>query len=107
MSQSPKVVMRIFRLLAPLALATACMEATGPQAGDGPRLVSLTSESLSGDAGFALPTPVRVQVIDAAGHGAPGETVAFTVLEGGGSVTPAAATTDAEGIAQAQWVLGP
>jgi endoglucanase len=98
--------MRILRLLPLLALA-ACMEATGPQANDAPRLVSLTPETLSGDAGFVLATPVRVQVLDNAGQGAAGQLVTFTVIEGGGSVTPTEATTDAQGIAEARWQLGP
>src|SRR3954471_22914021 len=105
MPPTMRVSMRIVSMLPLLALA-ACMEATGPQAGDGPRLVSLSPEPMSGDAGFALPQPVRVQVLDISGKGAPGEVVSFSVLEGGGSVSPAEATTDAEGIATTQWQLG-
>jgi hypothetical protein len=98
--------MRSLRLLLPLVLA-ACMEATGPQASNTPQLLSLTPETLSGDAGFVLPTPVRVKVVDNTGKGSPGQLVTFAVVEGGGSVTPAEATTDAEGIAEAHWQLGP
>ena len=93
-------------LLLLLALA-GCMEATGPQASNAPQLLSLTPETLLGDAGFVLATPVRVQMLDNAGKGWAGQVVTFTVTEGGGSVTPAEATTDAQGIAEARWQLGP
>jgi aryl-phospho-beta-D-glucosidase BglC (GH1 family) len=97
--------MRILRVLSLLALA-GCMEATGPQANGGPQLLSLTPEPLAGDVGFPLAQPVRVQVLDNMGQGVVGEVVSFTVTEGGGSVTPAQATTNAQGIAETQWQLG-
>jgi hypothetical protein len=102
--------MRSLRLLLrPLVLLplAGCMEATGPQASRAPQLLSLTPEMLSGDAGFVLAQPVRVQVLDNAGQGSPAQVVTFSVIEGGGSVTPAEATTDAQGIAEARWQLGP
>ncbi|HEY0997857.1 MAG TPA: cellulase family glycosylhydrolase [Gemmatimonadaceae bacterium] len=99
------------RLLLALTVA-ACMEATGPQATTPDRpapsaLKSLLPDNLSGEAGFPLAEPVRVQLVDGKGGGVAGETVAFAVIEGGGTVTPAEVQTDAEGVAQAQWQLGP
>jgi endoglucanase len=98
------------RLLLLAALA-GCMEATGPQADVPPattnQLRSLTTGSLVGDAGAVLATPVRVKVVDTTEKAVAGVTVSFSVVDGGGSVTPAQVATDMEGIAQASWQLGP
>jgi hypothetical protein len=93
--------------LAMLALLAGCMDATGPQANNSEQIKSLTSDQQSGGVGFALPEPVRVQVLDALGKELPGAVVSFTVTEGGGSVSPAQATTNSAGVAEARWTLGP
>ncbi|HYR11950.1 MAG TPA: Ig-like domain-containing protein [Longimicrobium sp.] len=59
----------------------------------------------SGLAGFALDS-VGVRVVDSYGNPVAGVAVAWTVRAGGGSVSPAAATTSAQGIARAAWTLG-
>ncbi len=102
--------MRIRRLLVLSALA-GCMDATGPQY-DKPNPVQqqaqlkALSTDLSGDAGFELASPVKVQVVDGADKGIAGAKVLFAVAEGGGSVSPAEATTNGDGMATAQWKLG-
>lgn len=55
--------------------------------------------------GSALPAELIVEVLDAGGSAVPGETVAFEVA-GDGAVSPASATTDADGQARASWTLG-
>jgi hypothetical protein len=58
-------------------------------------------------AGTALPTRPAVLVKDASGNPAPGKTVTFAVTGGGGSLTGAVVTTDANGIAAVgSWTLG-
>jgi hypothetical protein len=58
-------------------------------------------------AGTALPARPTVLVKDASGNPAPGKTVTFAVTSGGGSVTGAVATTDANGVASVgSWTLG-
>jgi endoglucanase len=91
-----------------LAVAVVgCMEPTGPQASFASKLVAVGESSLSGEPGFALAEPIRVRLVDANGNGVAGESVAFAVVQGGGSVEPADALTDAEGIASTTWRLGP
>src|SRR4051812_38118956 len=108
MSHSWMVTMRARLLsLSLLALFAGCMDATGPQASDTGQIKSLMSDVLTGDAGFALAEPVRVQLLDALGKEVPGAVVTFAVTEGGGSVSPSEATTNSSGIAQASWSLGP
>jgi endoglucanase len=102
---------RSLLLAASAFLASGCMEATGPQAKEmlppgTPQVKAVSASTLAGEAGFALSEAVRVQVVDDKGAAMAGEMVTFTVTGGGGSVTPATATTDATGIASTQWVLG-
>ncbi|MFZ9898585.1 MAG: beta strand repeat-containing protein, partial [Gemmatimonadaceae bacterium] len=56
--------------------------------------------------GTPFPDSIRVWVKDRFGIGVPGATVSFTIVSGGGSVSPAPATTNADGIAAAQWTAG-
>ncbi len=57
-------------------------------------------------AGSALPESLVVQVRDAGGVGVPAVTVNWTVLTGGGAVSPASAVTDASGQARVRWTTG-
>ena len=54
-----------------------------------------------------LPTDPTVRVLDASGNAIPGATVSFSVVSGGGVVSPTSASTDAGGEAATQWTLGP
>lgn len=58
-------------------------------------------------AGLLLPTPVVVRVIDKNGLGMPSIPVTFVLSDGGGSVTPASAISDARGEVTVKWTLGP
>jgi adhesin/invasin len=58
-------------------------------------------------AGTAVPIKPSVKVTDVDGNAVSGVAVVFTVTGGGGSITGASATTDANGIAQVgSWTLG-
>ena len=61
----------------------------------------------TGPVGAALPVTPSVLVTDAFGNPVEGEAVTFSVTQGGGSTTGAAAVTDAAGIAAVgSWTLG-
>ena len=60
----------------------------------------------SAAAGAALGQPLVVSVVDALDRPVQGQTVAFSVDAGGGTVAPATASTDADGLASASWTLG-
>ena len=55
----------------------------------------------------ALPDSVVVRVVDRHGNGVAGVEVRFSVSTGGGSISPAAATSNAQGEVRVQWTLGP
>jgi hypothetical protein len=48
-----------------------------------------------------------VRLVDDEGKPQAGQTITWTILQGGGTVTALSPTTDASGIASAQWMLGP
>jgi hypothetical protein len=67
--------------------------------------------ALSGDQQVGRPTeqlsaPVRLRVVDADGHPLIGATVEWSTGDGG-SIEPPQSLTDADGVATAQWTLGP
>ena len=61
----------------------------------------------SGAVGTAPTDSLKVLVVDADGNAVPGVGVTWSVLTGGGQVSPATATTNAAGIAAGQFTLGP
>lgn len=63
-------------------------------------------DSLTGIVNAALPTKLQVRALDANGNPVIGATINFSA-PGGGSVSPASATTDLSGIASTTMTLGP
>jgi hypothetical protein len=66
----------------------------------------LTGDLQSGRVGDELSQPLQVRVQDRMGSVIAGQTVAFSVNSGGGTVTPASAVSDANGVASARWTIG-
>ena len=60
---------------------------------------------LSGGAGQLLPDPIEVRVFGSDNQPLPGVAVTFSAANGG-SVDPATATTDGDGLARTRWTLG-
>jgi len=60
----------------------------------------------SGALSQPLPEALVVEVLDSQGYPVQGAAVSFVVTVGGGSISPALATTDAQGRATAFWTLG-
>lgn len=56
--------------------------------------------------GAAVQDSLRVQVLNRVGGPAAGTKVSFAITAGGGTISPVTATTNANGIASAQWTLG-
>jgi Leishmanolysin len=76
-------------------------------AGPPASLAVTAGDSQSAFAGTTLVNPLTVQLRDQFNNGVPGGTVGFVVTSGGGSITPATVTTDANGNATgATWRLG-
>ncbi|MCO5170525.1 MAG: Ig-like domain-containing protein [Planctomycetes bacterium] len=86
-------------------LTPVTFSATG-RAGAAATLVVVSGDNQSGTAGAALALPFVAAARDAFGNGVQGVAVTFAVTAGGGSLTPASVTTDAQGLASSRLTLG-
>ena len=69
-------------------------------------LTIIAGDGQSGVVGTRLTNALVARLTDARGNVIPNATVNFTVTAGGGSMSPAAPLTDANGDARASWTLG-
>jgi alpha-tubulin suppressor-like RCC1 family protein len=77
------------------------------QAGPASVLAKVSGDQQQGQAGAALPQPLRVRVTDSHGNPVTGAAVTFTVSSGGGAIEGSPATTGGDGLASAgPWTLG-
>lgn len=67
----------------------------------------LSHVTLAGVAGAPLLDSVAVRALDENGNPVEGVSVAFTVVDGGGTVSPTSGTTNGDGVVRALWTLGP
>jgi hypothetical protein len=95
----------VFGFLLVLGLAS-CSDSPGFRAPSAAtELVSLDGEGQVGSLGDVLPSPLRVLVTDAADDPIGGVTVTWSVVDGGGSITPSSISNEL-GIASAEATLG-
>jgi hypothetical protein len=73
----------------------------------GLRLQAISGNAQAGSPGSALEDPVRVRVLDGSDRPLAGLWVEWSVVEGAGRVEPRHSFSDADGIAEATWILGP
>lgn len=93
--------------VATMALA-ACGGGGGGSTGPQPNTIALSAGANQvGAAGTALPESLAVIVKDQSGAVLAGITVNWTIVDGGGSVSPTSRTTNAAGIAKTLRTLGP
>jgi adhesin/invasin len=78
-----------------------------PSDGGPVQVMALHGDRQVGPPGARLADSLLVRVVDTLGVGVPGRPVVWAVSIGGGSVTPEADTSDAEGFASTKWTLGP
>ena len=68
---------------------------------------SASGDAQTGAAGAPLAQPIVAKVTASDGVAVAGTTVTFAVTTGGGAVSPLTAISDANGLAQTTWTLGP
>ena len=97
-----------FALLTGLtAVLAACGGGTEPDEPGPPADLSIASgNAQEGSAGNLLLAPVSVRVTDEDGRAVQGATVRFSVISGGGHVSPTEVISNERGIALADWTLG-
>jgi alpha-tubulin suppressor-like RCC1 family protein len=103
-------ILRVATLFGLTLACLACGDASGPsdkELDGGPVVVQIAAGSgQTGVVGAALAVPVEVSVANEQGEAVVGVRVQFQPAPGEGSVSPASATTDAQGRAATQWTLG-
>jgi hypothetical protein len=94
-------------LVVAVAVSSGCSDSNGPGSpGPASAFKVVSGNGQHTTVGAALPSPIVVQAVDAQSRTIPGLTVTFALLSGGGSVTAASATTNAQGQASTTWTLG-
>ena len=89
-----------------LLASGSCGGALGPE--DLGRIEVAAGNNQEVSAGTAVPTPPAVRALSDDGRPVPGVVVTFVVTDGGGTLTGAEATSNADGIAAVtSWTLGP
>ncbi len=78
-----------------------------PSEGAAAKIAIVKGDGQGAAVGAVLPESLVVRVTDSNDRPVQGQTVAFVVTAGGGSVAPASATTTADGVVGARWTLGP
>ncbi|HEX9755885.1 MAG TPA: Ig-like domain-containing protein [Gemmatimonadales bacterium] len=101
----------VLRRMAPLMLAipAALMAGCESESTTGPRIVSIVAVSglgQSGIVGATLAQPLVVRGQDQNGNPVEGLIIVWSVVSGGGQLTPSQSTTDADGEAQTSFRLG-
>jgi hypothetical protein len=96
---------------APLAALSLCCALAGcsdPSSSVGNDAVEITQPPPAAAVpGWPLHDTIQIRLVNEAGEGKGGVSVSWSVAQGGGTVTPLAATTGADGSASALWTLGP
>ena len=90
-----------------LLVLSACSSSANLQPLVPSAITIISGDGQSGGVGTQLADSVRVKVTDGAGNGAAGVGVSWSVLTGGGTISPASSMTDPSGIAAAAFTLGP
>lgn len=75
-------------------------------AGAPARIAAVEGDDETAPAGTALADSLGARVEDAFGNPIGGATVTWSVVSGGGSISPTASVTGTDGIARARWTLG-
>ena len=104
--RSRRSALRVFIPVAVLAIGGACHSTTNssPKA---TQIVINAGQNQVATAGTAVAIPPSVQILDQAFNPVAGVDVTFAVTQGGGSITGAAAVSDANGVAAVgSWTLG-
>jgi hypothetical protein len=94
-------------LLATLALAACAGKAPPDLTSPTLSLGVVSGRRQQAVVGKELPRPLVVQILDSRLRPVKGQLVTFRVLSGGGSVYAGTSLTNADGIAQDYWTMGP
>jgi hypothetical protein len=90
-----------------VALAACGSENDGYDPGVATSVIYISGSGQSGDAGGALGELLTIETTNFVGDPVGGVSVEWFVVNGGGSLSKGVTTTDANGLSQVTWFLGP
>ncbi|MBA3894012.1 MAG: Ig-like domain-containing protein [Gemmatimonadales bacterium] len=105
----PKRRLHLLLVAVPALVALGCNggDLVLPSTVEPANIEILEGDDQVGTPGQPLPDDLVVRLVDTAGIGVPGQSVTWVVATGGGNVSPATSTTNRDGLASAEWTLGP
>lgn len=105
-AHAPSAVLAFVAFLAPLAL-TGCGKKEVVEAPSPGSLVLVQGNNQQVQGGAELPNPVIIRVLGTDGNPVAKIPVGFSVVQGGGSVSPGSAPSDENGEVKVKWTVGP
>jgi hypothetical protein len=94
-------------VVAACLVLSACSGGNTAPEGQTPATLSrVGADGQSAVVGRTLTSPLSLKVLDAKGRPVSGVSVSWSVIAGGGMLSPASSSTDDQGVASTQWTLG-
>ena len=98
---------RSLAALGAIAFAASCSDPAAPKPPAAPPVIGVVSgNNQPGVVGTKLADPLVIRITDESGNALGAVAVQWEIKTGNGSVVPGASTTDAQGLARAEWTLG-
>ena len=103
---APRRALTLLTALAPLTLGACGKKAVADPPSPG-SLVLVQGNNQQVQGGYELPNPIIIRVLGADGSPLDKIPIGFSVVQGGGSVTPGSAPSDENGEVKVKWTMGP
>ncbi|HEX4935239.1 MAG TPA: hypothetical protein VFV33_18780 [Gemmatimonadaceae bacterium] len=103
---APRIALSVLMAAAPLALAACGKQAVADPPTPG-SLVLVQGNNQQAQGGAELPSPVIIRVLGTDGNPLAKIPIGFSIVQGGGSVSPGSAPSDENGEVKVKWTVGP
>lgn len=104
--RAPRVALALLTALFPLAL-TGCGKAAAVESPSPGSLILVQGNNQQVQGGNELPNPIIIRVLGTNGSPVAKIPIGFSVVQGGGSVSPGSAPSDENGEVKVKWTVGP
>lgn len=104
--RAPRVALALLAALVPLAL-TGCGKAAAVESPSPGSLILVQGNNQQVQGGNELPNPIIIRVLGTDGSPVGKIPIGFSVVQGGGSVSPGSAPSDENGEVKVKWTVGP
>lgn len=104
--RAPRRALTLLAAVAPLTLGACGKKAVADPPSPG-SLVLVQGNNQQAQGGYELPNPIIIRVLGADGTPLDKIPIGFSVVQGGGSVTPGSSPSDENGEVKVKWTMGP